>query len=122
VDLDAIRRLVIQAAFADDALTDQLVLKGGNALALVYGIGNRSSVDVDFSLAADFDEGRLRELLLRALRDRFDSVGLEVFDYSLERRPSEPHGRHPRWGGYRAQFKLIEKHRCATAAVAGDRV
>jgi len=57
LDLDTIRRLVIQAAFADDALTDQLVLKGGNALALVYGIGNRSSIDVDFSLAADFDEG-----------------------------------------------------------------
>jgi len=33
--LDRIKLLAIQAMFLDDALLEQLVLKGGNAMALV---------------------------------------------------------------------------------------
>jgi predicted nucleotidyltransferase component of viral defense system len=29
---------------------DQLVLKGGNALDLIYGISTRASMDLDFSV------------------------------------------------------------------------
>jgi hypothetical protein len=38
LDLAEIRRTAIAALFPDDVLTDYLVLKGGNALDLVYGI------------------------------------------------------------------------------------
>ena len=34
----------------DDVLLEQLVLKGGNAMALVYGFGSRASLDVDMSI------------------------------------------------------------------------
>ncbi len=33
-----------------------LVLKGGNALDLVYDISNRGSIDIDFSMESDFTE------------------------------------------------------------------
>ena len=45
--LDYIKELAIVSMFADDTLMDALVLKGGNALDLIYRISLRSSVDVD---------------------------------------------------------------------------
>jgi hypothetical protein len=50
VDLADVRRLVIIAMFSDDVLFGKLVLKGGNAISLVYTYGARSSLDVDFSI------------------------------------------------------------------------
>lgn len=50
-----IRRLTIRALFADDTLMERLVLKGGNALSLVYGLSPRASLDLDFSLETDFE-------------------------------------------------------------------
>src|SRR5512146_1421142 len=56
MDLSDIRRLVIVAMFSDDVLFGRLVLKGGNAISLVYGYGTRGSLDVDFSIDGDFDD------------------------------------------------------------------
>jgi hypothetical protein len=30
------------------------VLKGGNAISIAYGVGNRGSADIDFSMAENF--------------------------------------------------------------------
>lgn len=46
--LDRIKILAVQAMFSDDDLLEQLVLKGGNAMALVHQISARASVDLDF--------------------------------------------------------------------------
>ena len=70
MNLDEIRRLIIIAVCSDDFLLDTLVLKGGNALSLIHGVGQRSSVDIDFSIESDFDnleDARLR--LFRAIRN-----------------------------------------------------
>ena len=53
--LEEIKRLAIIAMFSDDVLMDTLVLKGGNALDIVYKIASRSSIDLDFSMEQDFD-------------------------------------------------------------------
>jgi len=72
MDLSEIRRLVIIAMFSDDILLNQLVLKGGNALNLVYKFGARTSIDVDLSLESDFvDIEDTTERILRSLRNRF---------------------------------------------------
>ena len=44
MDFAEIRSLVIVALFSEDQLLDQLVLKGGNAINLIYGYGSRSSL------------------------------------------------------------------------------
>jgi predicted nucleotidyltransferase component of viral defense system len=109
IDLIEIRRTILTAVAADDYLVEHLVLKGGNALELVHQIGARASVDLDFSIAADFEDpeevaGRLEA----SLTDRFDSAGHLVFDFQFGPRPSDrEHGAH--WGGYNAQFKLISR-------------
>jgi hypothetical protein len=103
--LQKIRRDVIIALCSDDELMEQLVLKGGNALDLIYGVGGRTSQDLDYSIPADFvDLARTRELLFRALRGQFARAHLVVFDERLEPRP--PQGGEPHQSGYHADFKL----------------
>jgi len=81
MDLADIRRLVIIAVFSDDVLYGRLVLKGGNAISLVYGYGGRGSLDVDFSIDGDFED--LADAAKRievALSDRFRAAGHVLFD------------------------------------------
>lgn len=109
VDFEAIRRLVIVSIFSDDQLLERLVLKGGNAISLVYGFGSRTSLDIDCSLDGDFDiveEASAR--LERALQRRFAETGCRVFDFRFEKRPSQDRADAPEsWGGYTASFKII---------------
>lgn len=110
VDPSDIRRTAIVAMFSDDVLMDLLVLKGGNALDLAHGISARGSLDLDFSIAADLpDVDDVRQRLFRALRDRFNSVDLYVFDERFSPRPDTSEARAPEWwGGYLAEFKVID--------------
>jgi predicted nucleotidyltransferase component of viral defense system len=76
--LDQIKTWAIQAMFSDDDLLEQLVLKGGNAMALVHRISARASIDLDFSLQQDFGEN-LKEVAARIsgmLSERFRSNGV----------------------------------------------
>lgn len=113
MDFAEIRRLAITALFSDDVLLERLVLKGGNALSLVYGLTNRTSLDLDFSMDEDFaDIEEARERLFRALKERFDAHGFVVFDEKFEPKPRlEGEDLKPWWGGYELQFKLIERAR-----------
>lgn len=108
-----VRRFAIIAMFSDDTLMEQLVLKGGNALALVYGVGARTSLDVDLSIDGDFknlEDTRVR--IFRSLRSRFETAGYVVFDEKFEPRPSiEGISHDKKWGGYIVEFKLIQQDR-----------
>jgi predicted nucleotidyltransferase component of viral defense system len=113
MDLKEIRRLVIVALFSDDELLETLVLKGGNALDIVYGIGSRASLDIDLSIAKDFiDVKDTERRIFESLKDRFDAAGYVLFDESFEPRPRRrPEGLSDVWGGYAVEFKLIERVR-----------
>ena len=64
---DQVREGILAAVCGDRWLFDRLVLKGGNALALIYRIGQRVSLDLDFSIEGDFEvEGPFRFLLFIA--------------------------------------------------------
>jgi hypothetical protein len=115
-----IRKTIIIAIASDDALMERLILKGGNALDIVYKLGERASLDVDFSMARDFEDAddlaEMRDRLFSALRDRFDTLGYVVFDEKIVERPPVKPGQQPGvgitiWGGYNATFKLISKER-----------
>lgn len=111
-----IRKTIIAAVASDEELMDRLVLKGGNALDIVYGLGERASLDIDFSISGDFgSREELRETEIRlfdALRRRFDTIDLIVFDERLEERPRGGGGPGVTvWGGYNATFKLLPRAR-----------
>jgi hypothetical protein len=111
VDLTQIRKTAIAAMFSNDQLMKDFVLKGGNALNLVYQFGSRSSIDVDLSMEGDIENLDLVKLrVFSALRGRFDHLGYVLFDESFVARPRFPTGEHgEEWGGYEVQFKIIEK-------------
>ncbi len=106
---DALRRHVLAALFAEPRLQDRLVLKGGNAIELVHGIAARASIDLDFSIAGDFeDPQQIGRIILDALTARLGPLGLAIFDYEFEEVPPPIRDDEtPWWGGYRATFKLI---------------
>ncbi len=100
-----VRRSVIAALCSDDELMEQLVLKGGNALDLVHGIGGRTSIDLDYSMEADFtdvDHARMR--LQEALQKQFSAWGFKVIDFKFAKRPVR--GGKEYLSGYHVDFKL----------------
>jgi predicted nucleotidyltransferase component of viral defense system len=113
LDLSEIRRTAIAALFSDDVLINYLVLKGGNALNLVYGITSRASIDLDFAMKQDFEDSEdARRRIFSALRDRFDAAGYVVFDENFEVCPHlDGPDEKPWWGGYAVSFKLIERQK-----------
>jgi predicted nucleotidyltransferase component of viral defense system len=114
---ELIKKLVIIGMFSDDDLLDRLVLKGGNAIDLLYRLGGRASIDVDFSISNDFSKAELAGIqgrIERTLRQTFREQGLEVFDFKLEERPRGlTLDMADFWGGYVVEFKLIDKKRYA---------
>ncbi len=108
MDQELIRKIILKALVSNDLLFNELVLKGGNALSLIYRIGNRSSLDLDFSIEDDFKNLNLiKELINVSLTNTFKDFELKVFDFSFERKPQITND--PWWGGYRIEFKLINE-------------
>jgi predicted nucleotidyltransferase component of viral defense system len=106
-DQGDIRRLILKALFQDSWFLDRLSLKGGNAMSLVYGVGMRTSLDLDFSMQDDFENLQETGIRIQENLDRvFRPEGLTVFDFTFIPKPKQTHDEW--WGGYRAEFKLIE--------------
>lgn len=111
-DIDKIKRLTIIAMVSDDYLMEQLVLKGGNAIDIIYQISGRASIDLDYSMANDFSSHELSNILEtinNVLSTTFAEEGLSVFDLEFEAKPSGigPIDEMEFWGGYTIEFKLI---------------
>ncbi|MEH7452296.1 nucleotidyl transferase AbiEii/AbiGii toxin family protein [Gottfriedia acidiceleris] len=111
-----IRTLTIVALFSDDDLMDTLVLKGGNALEIGYGLNSRASIDVDVSMVREFEviglenATEIEEKLDKVLNRAFEPKELKVFDVKIKVKPKKPNeGNQDFWGGYEANFKIIEK-------------
>ena len=110
--IDQIKRLVIIALFSDDYLMDNLVLKGGNAIDLIYKISSRSSFDLDFSISGQFGKNQIYEIEQRienTLKETFKESGYKVFDLNFKEKPKNlPESLVDFWGGYSLDFKFIE--------------
>lgn len=108
-DIQAFKREVILALFADNVLMQQLVLKGGNLLDIVYGISTRPSRDIDLSICGEVEDlEQFKNTIERALSNWFGPKGYTVFDVNLR---EEPHCLTEEfrafWGGYKVDFKII---------------
>lgn len=109
-DLAFIRTEIVAAVADDPVLRNLLILKGGNALALVHKIGMRASLDIDYSMADDIESlGGFAVALEHALTERFARHDIVVFDFSLTPRPRTATAASRTWGGYNAEFKLIDR-------------
>ena len=91
-----------------------MVLKGGNALDLVYKLSARASMDIDLSMRDDFPGGAdaLVDRISRALSTTFRDEKISVFDVRIDDLPEDLSPELAAfWGGYQIQFKLIEERR-----------
>ncbi len=111
ISLEEVRRRILIALFSDDELMDALVLKGGNALALVYKVGSRASLDMDFSIKSAFDDiDRAGQRIIATLKQEFGRAGYVLFDEKFGIKPSKPLAEQPDWwGGYQVEFKLAQQ-------------
>ncbi|SOC21739.1 nucleotidyltransferase AbiEii toxin of type IV toxin-antitoxin system [Ureibacillus xyleni] len=138
-ELEKLRKLTIIGLFADDDLMNIFVLKGGNALELAYKLHSRASMDIDVSLAQDFEKlgwsveevaTKIQESMTRTFKDE----KYHVFDFKMSHRPNQRlQDIDERWGGYAVEFKVIslakakeldmdlEKMRKTSIAVAGTK-
>lgn len=109
--LERVKRLGVRAMFSDDELLDALVLKGGNAMALVHRLSARASVDLDFSMSHDFSDGveKIQVRIEKVLTETFRENGFEVFDLKMLEKPAPIANDDMAdfWGGYGVEFKLI---------------
>lgn len=107
--LDKIKKLTLKALMSDEQLMYGLVLKGGNALQLVYEITDRASMDIDFSIKDDFtslDVERIHGILDVRLNEYFQPENLCVFDVKFIEKPKTNNVEI--WKGYNIEFKVTE--------------
>lgn len=113
--LERIKKLAIIALFVDDDLMDTLVLKGGNALDIVYKIAPRASIDLDLSIENEFDSTEIdsiRNRIEQSLRLIYNENDYEVFDVTLVEKPAVLNNNTPHfWGGYQLEFKVISREK-----------
>jgi len=111
--LEKIKILSIIAMVSNDELMEQLVLKGGNAIDLIYQLSGRASIDIDFSIPNEFRKDLLQNIRLKveeSLISTFKPEGLVVIDVRLNERPAIVDEKYRDfWGGYRIEFKIISK-------------
>lgn len=120
-EIKRLRTLTLIALFSDDDLMEALVLKGGNALEIGYGLISRGSIDLDFSMIRDFSEFGLNNIdeveskLQRVLSKTFIDEGYQVFDVRIKIKPRKKNPENEDfWSGYEASFKLIELEKYET--------
>ena len=110
--IESLKRLVLIALFSDDYLMENLVLKGGNALDLVYKITSRASFDLDFSILGQFKEDEMAEIekkILNTIQTTFNEQEYHVFDLKFLAKPTNlSEDLKDFWGGYQLEFKFIE--------------
>ncbi|HQI05932.1 MAG TPA: nucleotidyl transferase AbiEii/AbiGii toxin family protein, partial [bacterium] len=85
------RKKIMLSFFSDDELMDIFVLKGGNALELIYKVTKRPSLDIDLSMEDDFVESDLRRIekkIFKSLNDSFKDDNLEVVELKFEEKPA----------------------------------
>lgn len=118
IDLvNKIKRLAIIALASDDKLVETLVLKGGNAIDLAYKQNSetmyRTSYDLDYSIEdGDFEEeiSIVSERIKATLTQTFLENDFTVHDYKFLNKPKiNRQGSVDFWGGYKAEFKVINK-------------
>lgn len=110
--LDKIKLLTLRALMHDEKLMYGLVLKGGNALQLVYDITDRASMDIDFSIEGDFTESdynRINSTLYALLNDEFQKENLIVFDIKFIEKPKT--NKVKIWKGYNIEFKVAHEEK-----------
>lgn len=112
--IEKIKRLALIAMYADDELMNLFVLKGGNAIDIIYEVNGRTSMDLDFSMENKIEPTEYKKIekkISDSLVKVFATEGLIVFDVKFAEVPKLSEDMADFWGGYQIEFKVIEKEK-----------
>lgn len=109
--IETIKHEVLISIYSTEALMNRLILKGGNAINLAFKLYDRQSMDLDFSIENDFDNGEIQSIsncLEKEINTRLLKHGLHAFDFKSSQKPKiiSPN-RNPQWKGYKIEFKVL---------------
>jgi predicted nucleotidyltransferase component of viral defense system len=113
--VNKIKRLTIIGLASDDNLVETLVLKGGNALEILFSskMHARASFDLDYSILNDFTD--LEDTVKRiqnSLSQTFLENDFVLIDFKFEKKPKISNLKTSSfWGGYRFTFKVLKKEK-----------
>ena len=110
--IQRIKNITLKALVSDDYLLENLTLKGGNALDMIYRLNKRGSKDLDFSLQEDFSENfeDIKKRVYKTLYTTFIEEGFVVIDYKFLDKPANiSSDLESFWGGYDIEFKIVSQ-------------
>lgn len=111
LEIDHVIETSLVAMFAKGVLSEEIFLKGGQALRLKENLKNRFSADMDFSTPGQITNEEIYfNLMKEALAREFFANGLCLFDFKFVRKPKWRSADKPDfWSGWAVEFKLIEE-------------
>ena len=110
--IQRVKRTTLKALVSDDYLLENLTLKGGNALDMIYMINKRGSYDLDFSMEEDFkdDLKDVEDRIKKTISETFFDEGYIVIDFRFREKPAKiSNDLKDFWGGYSVEFKILDK-------------
>jgi len=110
---DQIRLIILKAIFSNEELEEILTLKGGNALKL-YGVTERQSQDLDFSIkeTVRLSKNRHEGLFYSVLESEFEKNHYKLINFRFTEVPSKRQDNIPDfWGGYKIEFSIIHTNK-----------
>ncbi len=108
IKITELKTIVLKSLMSNDLLFDTLILKGGNALELIYEITDRASTDIDFSLRDDYNSCQIEEIksiIPELLNQNLEPMGYSTYDFKMIDKPKNQYIKE--WKGYQLSFKII---------------
>lgn len=111
LEIDFVIETCLVALYSRDIFSNNIFLKGGQALRLKENLRGRFSADIDFSTRTRTeDEDVFFDEMKSALAQEFFRHDLCLFDFKFVRRPKKRADNTPdSWSGWAVEFKLIEE-------------
>ena len=108
IHIEEIIERTIYGLYHDGVFTQNILIKGGQAIRIKEGITQRFSIDIDASVkGAISDPGMFFVAFKKSLERQFQKSNLSVIDFKKTKRPKKAHPDAPDfWTGWQVTFKL----------------
>lgn len=111
INIEDIIEATIYGLYHDSVFTNDILIKGGQAIRIKENIRQRLSIDIDASVKGAVPDPDIFFMRFKKSLDKqFNKFNLVVIDFERTKRPKKPHPDSPWfWTGWRVTFKLKEK-------------
>jgi hypothetical protein len=111
IKIEEVIKEVIYSLYHDGVFSENILIKGGQAIRIKEKIEHRFSVDIDASVNGEIQDPDVFFIRFKkSLDKRFLKYNLVTIDFKREKKPKNPHPDAPAfWTGWLVTFKLLDK-------------